>query len=223
MDIKKARLIGAGKALSTLDEGAQVKRVRVDGEEVDAGEATEAILDAIGKPEEREPSALRGAMLMMTEALGGGVDHMEKTLSKTELGKSVATTVRKEPENVSVVVKVEIELANGETRTLGVRVSDTDVSNILRKVSLTSTSGSVVPIAGHIVSGTTALMSGLGSLVARATGAKALAQSLQGMAAKHAVIAVPFVGHAAGGIGAVVNSEGLNRSRAASIAEIVEL
>ncbi|HEY4220583.1 MAG TPA: hypothetical protein VGO62_04555, partial [Myxococcota bacterium] len=78
-------------------------------------------------------------------------------------------------------------------------------------------------LVGYVVGGSTALLSGLGSLVARGFGNKPLAESLQGMAAKHVLIAVPFIGHAAGGIGAVVNSEGLNQSRAASVAQIVEL
>ena len=225
MDIKKARLIGAGAALESLPDGASAKSVKADGHDVDPAEARETLKDAMKAPAgaAREASALRGAAASATETLELGVGAMERTLSKWSVGEKAMALAQSEPEKVTVNVKVDIELDNGSTVKMEVRVHDPDPTNVLRKISLVAeTAGSVpIPVVSHVISGSTALLSGLASLGARVFGNKPLAESLQGMAAKHALIAIPVIGHATGGIGAVVNSKGLQRP--ATVAEVTIL
>jgi hypothetical protein len=105
-----------------------------------------------------------------------------------------------------------------------VTITDAATTALLRKLSLGAETAAYAPLCiGHVISLGASVASGLASLGARVAGNAPLAQSLQGMAAKHLLIAIPIVGHAAGAIAAVVNNEGLKNARSASVQDVVEL
>lgn len=195
--IHPGHLVAAGAALRHVEklgiEAADVRRVTLDGAELDVGQAAAALAEA----EQRPMPTSEGLVARVLDRLERTADGARPRIEGNKLGRLALKVISDDPEKVARTGVVVLELRNGAVLPVPVNVVDATASRWLQRTSalveLVGIPIGLLPFMPNVASGGMAVAAGLASLFADAIGRRDLGGALRATAGKHVAIAVTSV------------------------------
>jgi hypothetical protein len=195
--VRPSELVAAGAALRHVEklgiEASDVAKVTLEGKELDAAAAAQALVEAESKP---APSK-DGFVNRVVDRFEKTADAAKPRLEKNAFGRMILKVLSSDPETVMRTGTVTLELNNGASLAVPVKILDTTASKWLQRTSaLVELAGipiSLLPFMPNIASGGMAIASGLASLFADAIGRRDLGGALRATAGKHVALTVTSV------------------------------
>lgn len=194
-------LVAGGAALRHVEklgiEAGDVKKMTLDAggqsQELDVTAATNALSEAEARP---VPSK-EGVLNKLVDKFEKTADAAKPRLEKSAVGRAILRLLSNDPEVVAKTGTVTIELQNGTSLAVPVKVVDTTATKWLQRTStlveLVGIPVGLIPFLPNVASGGMAIASGLASLFADAIGRRDLGGALRATAGKHVALAVTSV------------------------------
>lgn len=195
--IRSGDLVAAGAALRHVEklgvEAGDVKRMTLDGTELDVAVAQQALTEAESRPAPKED----GFVGRIVSKFERAADAAKPRLEKNAFGRRVLKLLNDDPENVSRKGVVTLELKNGSTLPVPVNVMDITATKWLQRTStlveLVGIPIGLIPFLPNVASGGMAIASGLASLFADAIGRRDLGGAMRATAGKHLALTVTSI------------------------------
>lgn len=195
--VRSGDLVAAGAAIRHVEklgiEAGDVAKVTLDGREIDVKDAARALVEAESLP---APSK-EGLVNRLVDRFEKTADAAKPRLEKNAFGRMILKVLSSDPETVMRTGVVTLELKNGATLPVPVKILDTTASKWLQRTSalveLVGIPISLIPFMPNVASGGMAIAAGLASLFADAIGRRDLGGALRATAGKHVALTVTSV------------------------------